>query len=1033
MSGGALDGFTTLTADFDYYNESALLERLTAGTASSGRAVVFLVGSGLTAPVDKGLPGVPGVDGVIELIEQAFDDESQRNELRDSLRDKDNRYQEAFRFLYGRRGPQAANIIIRNAVASARLALADGPRYTLNATTSDEACRAFDADIAGWHLTPGVSALGELLADYPDRCGRTVLTTNFDPLIGTAIGAAGGTSFRTHLHRDGNLTQTAGTGTHIVHLHGYWYGSDTLHTPRQLGQPRPQLRASLSHLIRDQPLVVLAYGGWDDAFSRALIEVVLDDSAFPEIIWCFRDAVPRVRTQLLNVLMPGIDRGRVSLYGGINCNQFLPKLLAAWKIREQPLRVRRQIELLPTAPFLSTNPSAALPSRVRLQLLNADEDRPPILEYYVGREQELAELESSPFRVAFITGIGGQGKSALAASFFNSVTSQANFEYRCWRDCKEQSEKFEDNIVSLIELLNDGRVKAGELAKQPIETLANLFSALTEDLSLLVVFDNMDHYVDLETRKLTGSAGDFIHHFLAARSKARLVITCRPSIEDSSTDVISSRLEGLGLSATIQLFKLRRAEAGNDSIHRAHDVTKGHAFWLDLLAAQVANRAPKVALENLLDSISTGSGEIPDATIRSIWQSLRDREQIVLQALAETLRPTSALQLSDYLWGRLRYNQMSRAIRVLRDLNLLVIKSLDNGGEGYELHPIIAAFIRKTFKRAERVGFIEAILAVYSAFFGVHRDELGKRPQPGTVRRWIEGAELCINAGHYSEAFRRLAEVKDAMARSEPPGEFVRVAELLLSSVDVKDWAGFSQFDGVFTSYHRILVNFGRLATASEQLDRYSETLSGKDARYINYCDMQAYMHWMHHNYPAAIKWGKEGTELKKNSGVDTTFDSAHMLALAQRDSGAIDPALEYFLEGSTIGDVLAAQEPDPDRGGAFYGNIGRCLQLMGQIDPALVCYRKSAVLIERGDQAHTMENQCYIRQWIGELLLAGGQRDSGFTFLEAAFYMWTVISPPKADLVRRLIEKHRGGTAGLQHDSQSAEAFAIRWINAPS
>ena len=61
-----------------------------------------------------------------------------------------------------------------------------------------------------------------------------MLTTNFDPLIGVSISAAGGTSFRTILHRDGNISLTEGDGSHIVYLHGYWFGSDTLHTPRLL-------------------------------------------------------------------------------------------------------------------------------------------------------------------------------------------------------------------------------------------------------------------------------------------------------------------------------------------------------------------------------------------------------------------------------------------------------------------------------------------------------------------------------------------------------------------------------------------------------------------------------------------------------------------------------------------------------------------------------------------------------------------------------------------------------------------------------
>ena len=665
----------------------------------------------------------------------------------------------------------------------------------LSSATSEEACRGFDTDTAGWTLTPGAAALGELAAKYPDRFGRTILTTNFDPLIGVAIAAAGGTSFRTVLHRDGNLGQTDGVGSHVVHLHGYWYGSDTLHTPRQLSQARPQLRASLAHLIRDRTVVVMAYGGWDDAFTQALMDVVLDDNAFPEIIWCSREDPPKVRTRLLETLLPGINRGRVSLYGGINCHNFIPSLVALWAKRESPAFTRRPAKVEPDLSIPRTGYSRP---QVRPYLINTDEDRPPVVEFYVGRRRDLAELETASFRIAFITGIGGQGKSALAASFFNAPSTEAKFDHRLWRDCKEQSEKFEDHLAHLIEALNDGRISGGEVSKQPIDVLAELFSSLTEDLRLLVIFDNVDHYVDLETGRLVGAAGEFIERFLARSSQARLIFTCRPQIDYPDTDVLSSRLAGLDLAATTELFGLRQAVASEDSIARAHDITGGHAFWLDLLAAQVANRSPKVALEALLNSISAGTGEIPDTTLRSIWQSLREREQIVLQVLAEAVRPTSALQLSDYLGNRLRFNQMSRAVRILRDLNLLVIKALDSGEDGYELHPVIRAFIHKTFKRAERIGFIDAILAVYAAFFGVHRDELNKKPRQGTVRHWIEGAEfvhqcrpLCASlhtaergARHYATqpaAWRVCARcfIAPVIGKREGLGEFSRVRRFI--------------------------------------------------------------------------------------------------------------------------------------------------------------------------------------------------------------------------------------------------------------
>ena len=314
-----------------FHDEEALVERLSRGLQRRAQQVVFLVGSPLSMPFAKGMPGVPGVDGGIELIRKEFNDDASQMVTFNEALDKagTNKYQAAFVFLQGRRGQQTANEIVRAAVLGAWIS--DAP--TLDGLTQpdvDDACRVMEFDMQGWSLNAGTQALGELVALYPDRFGRSLLTTNFDPLLEVSIRRAGGYYFRTTLHADGNLSQTEGTGCHIIHLHGYWFGSDTLHTNRQLSQARPRLRASLSSLLRNKLVVVCGYGGWDDAFTEALMEVVRDDTAYPEIIWTFYPNSPVLDNTLSQRLMPGMDRGRITLYAGIDCNKLFPRLRDNW-------------------------------------------------------------------------------------------------------------------------------------------------------------------------------------------------------------------------------------------------------------------------------------------------------------------------------------------------------------------------------------------------------------------------------------------------------------------------------------------------------------------------------------------------------------------------------------------------------------------------------------------------------------------------------------------------------------------------------
>ena len=234
----------------------------------------------------------------------------------------------------------------------------------------------------------------------------------------------------------------------------------------------------------------------------------------------------------------------------------------------------------------------------------------------------------------------------------------------------------------------------------------------------------------------------------------------------------------------------------------------------------------------------------------------------------------------------------------------------------------------------------------------------------------------------------------------------------------------------MFEVYTVLLVHVGDVGAASDALEDYLETIEGKSARYIQYCNMQCYLYWMTENFDIAVKWGQEGEDLRISSNVDTVFTSAHNLALAQRDSGAVDKALVYFLMGVSMDEVLDPKLLDADRGGAFYGNIGRCLHLMGQVDSAITCYKKSAKLLQTRLYDSNVENQAYIRQWFGELLKRRGDVENSIIFMEAAFAKWKVVSIPKAEKVKRdLYAEYPEWVMPL--DFAASERRAVAWIMA--
>ena len=293
------------------------------------RPLAMLFGSASSLPMN-GNPGVPGVWGVIDLIKNLLDDD-EKVEFEQLLKENaNNEYQKAFEFLQSYRGQDYANRVIREAVlkglnnSGLRNKMLD--RALKHGDTI--ACKQIDQSATQWHLNPGVSHAGKMIANYTAFCGENILTTNFDPLLEIAILQNESQVTREVLQGDGTLDHHFNEGARVVHLHGYWYQSDTLHTRIQLTQERKKLKNSLSRLARKHTLLVMGYGGWDDVIMRALHELMEEDDSSFEVLWTFfpddKQMVYEHYQHVFEKLEPGINRGRVQFYKGIDVNSLLP-------------------------------------------------------------------------------------------------------------------------------------------------------------------------------------------------------------------------------------------------------------------------------------------------------------------------------------------------------------------------------------------------------------------------------------------------------------------------------------------------------------------------------------------------------------------------------------------------------------------------------------------------------------------------------------------------------------------------------------
>ena len=987
---------------------------------------------------------------MIDLIREEFKGSNAEAEFDQVLkRESANQYQEAFTFLHGRRGQNVANSIVKTAIWKALdnnnwpSHLPETSPQGANSATCEDLEKAVDA----WVLPRTVDMLGNLLVTCSKTFGRAVLTTNFDPLIEISVSKHGGRFYRTVLHDDGNLGQTVGEGTHIVHLHGYWHGYDTLHTPQQLTRPRLQLGKSLARVVEASTLVVIGYSGWDDVMTRTLVDLLSDSESTPEIIWAFHEedtaTIEASNERLLTLLEPGIGRGRVSLYRGIDCCSVLEELHEQLKLSDPAASVPARGSQ--TIPVVQNDAGGGMGQRqIPIQIIeepqqaSAEPDRPLFVTPWVGREQELNMLASLSTPVAFVTGLGGQGKSALAGQFLQqqAMTPNGRFELWDWRDCREESDRLSTQILRLIERLSDGATNVSRIEVTDIRAVIRMLFRVLQDRKALLVFDNVDQYIDLETFEPVKGLDVLVSEAQARSHQSFFLFTCRPDIRVDESRAVRIPLAGLTEDETRELIKACNVHEQDWPLaEELYQMTQGHPLWVNLVAMQ-AVRHRNEGLRGALDLIKQGGATLPDTT-RAIWDMLNAQQHGVLRTMAELDRPEPESRLIEFLPG-INFNRVNKALRTLRSFHLIETRTQPGSEPLLGLHPIIREFVRSNFPKQEREQFVVTILDFLDRKIGRFKVLLPQDPPYEILEHWIQKAELQIRFGHFEEATSTITEIALPLINRGYSEEMIRCTLRLLGEID---WAeacsSYRDFDTVFQRCLKLMIQIEH-DTSEDLLTRYETAIPGKSSQFILLCDLRCYANWYTGKYDSAIRWGEEGERLKKSTSVDTKFSTSHNLALSRRDTGRISEALEHFLDGTSLEAVVKPGERVPGREASFYGNIGRCLFLMNRLEEALTCYIKSAQLLEESQNHEILLiNKGHIRCWIAELLVQQDEFALTAALYRAAMYMWDDSSPPLSAQAKDKLETLVAGHPELHpyldeadEVGEKAETTYRRWLD---
>lgn len=615
--------------------------------------------------------------------------------------------------------------------------------------------------------------------------------------------------------------------------------------------------------------------------------------------------------------------------------------------------------------------------------------------------------------MVFISGIGGQGKSGLASHYIKEIAIKKEvWEYWDWRDCQEKENRIHTKIISIITRLSSSRILANQISDATIDDLLDLFFQELGSRRIIFVFDNIDAYIEFENFQLIGAVQKLYKAALTKNHNSKFIFTCRSSINDIDTELLTIKLQGLTLDETKALFRDYNLSLKNEEVlqlsEKSYSLTKGHPLWLNLIAAQ-ARRGLTIA-EEFIKGITSNStfqedsisSVLSNKILNAIWSSLNDKQKTLLMAFAEIVRAETKDNLGTILSSVMNHNQFNKAFKALKQLNLIVIRSMLDEQDTFELHPLVKEYIRQNFGRVERSKFISLFVNFYDNVILILKSKLNSEQPLSFFENWTAKIELAVNKDDYKSALVTSEEVSASMCNAGYLEEYIRVSNLLFINIDWKTalYEEYSYFNSQFTKFANTLIEFGKFDDASAYLTKYEKHITNKGPNYIRFCKLKGHFLWFQNRFEEAIQLAEEGVSLEEQSAIESGLDLKDTLALALRDTKQkdnISRALSIFLKEKTIENLLDAD--DNFIAGETYGNVGRCLQYNGNNVDAIICFKKSIKKLE------DPMNKGYAYMWYAECMIVSNQIDTALWFYLQAYLIWKRFSPIKANSVDKIIK----------------------------
>ena len=539
-------------------------------------------------------------------------------------------------------------------------------------------------------------------------------------------------------------------------------------------------------------------------------------------------------------------------------------------------------------------------------------------------EAVYARLLQPGLNTLVLTGIGGVGKSTLAALLYHSSqaqhgTSTSSFAVPPLWLSIDRITTFADMVGTLFQALGKPIPELGSLS--PSNQAAALFSLLdTHEVPCLVVLDQFENLLDWTTGfALSTKAG--VGEWLDAlngqcwRGGSRMLLTSRLRPKGTRafppTYLQEYPVEGLSMAEGLDLLRKRGVQAPERDLRSAVSACNGHALSLTLLIALVEEYG--ISLTSLLTDPALWEGDIATNLLDAIFQQLSEVQRDILRACSVFRIPVPVEAISALL-GTPSTGEMQRAIRALLTQHL--IQRVEEGQ--YQVHAIVASYARQHLVERDEPANRQALQEAHAQAtrFYLHQAEnfcppREQRRRVSEVQPFIEAVWHDTQAGQWQEAYR-VIEQEGLFGSLRLWGANVLVLELCQLLLPRANWQPAP--DQEATLYVNLGAVYDVLGKKPEALDYYRQAL--------------------------AIR-----REVGDRRGEGVTL---YNLGRVYNSLGQKPEALDYFQQAL----VISREVGDRGREGRTLSNLGRVYDSLGKKSEALDYYQQALVISrEVGDR----------------------------------------------------------------------------------